>query len=116
MYLANVWKGNIVGLRLLALDMDGTLLTSEKTVSDATWAALGRLADKGVTLALCTGRNALEARWSLEGRQVPSATASLRRVRSRMTSGRETSSMPIQSMLLLPFGSCVLPRQKMRWR
>ena len=27
MYLANVWKGNIVGLRLLVLDMDGTLLT-----------------------------------------------------------------------------------------
>ncbi len=71
MYLANVWRGNIVGFRLLALDMDGTLLTSEKTVSDATWAALGRLADKGVTLALCTGRNALEARWSLGGATGP---------------------------------------------
>ncbi|MGN0070349.1 MAG: HAD family hydrolase [Atopobiaceae bacterium] len=58
-------------LRLLALDMDGTLLTSEKTVSDMTWAALRRLADRGVALALCTGRNALEARWSLGGAAGP---------------------------------------------
>jgi Cof subfamily protein (haloacid dehalogenase superfamily) len=56
-----------VGLRLLALDMDGTLLTSEKTVSRQTQEALCRLADRGVALAFCTGRNADEALWSLGG-------------------------------------------------
>lgn len=60
-----------MGLRLLALDMDGTLLTSEKTVSSSTWAALKRLHEKGVALSLCTGRNAVEALWSLGGTAGP---------------------------------------------
>lgn len=64
-------KGASVGLRLLALDMDGTLLTSQKAVSPKTQEALCRLAERGVALALCTGRNADEALWSLGGTCVP---------------------------------------------
>ena len=41
---------------LLALDMDGTLLTSEKRISPRTREALRRLAESGTPVALCTGR------------------------------------------------------------
>lgn len=46
--------------KLLALDMDGTLLTSQKRVSPRTREALERLAARGIALAYCTGRNVLE--------------------------------------------------------
>jgi HAD superfamily hydrolase (TIGR01484 family) len=47
--------------RLVALDLDGTLLNKEKQVSVANIAALTRLHDLGVGLALCTGRAAPSA-------------------------------------------------------
>ena len=37
-------------------DMDGTLLTSDKQMSDATWAMLDELARHGVEFVPCTGR------------------------------------------------------------
>jgi len=46
--------------KLLALDMDGTLLTSDKRVSPRTRRALELLAEQGIPLAYCTGRNVLE--------------------------------------------------------
>lgn len=46
--------------KLLALDMDGTLLNSQKRVSPRTAQALTRLADRGIPLAFCTGRNRAE--------------------------------------------------------
>ncbi|MDO4537573.1 MAG: Cof-type HAD-IIB family hydrolase [Coriobacteriales bacterium] len=49
-----------MGYKLLTLDMDGTLLTSDKKVSPATRAALEQVAAQGVALAYSTGRNALE--------------------------------------------------------
>lgn len=46
--------------RLLALDMDGTVLTSEKRVSPRTREALQGLSERSVALALATGRNVVE--------------------------------------------------------
>lgn len=46
--------------RLLALDMDGTLLNSHKKVSPKTATALAELAERGVPIAFCTGRNIAE--------------------------------------------------------
>lgn len=46
--------------KLLALDMDGTLLTSDKKVLPRTRNALEQLAERGVPVAFCTGRNVLE--------------------------------------------------------
>lgn len=37
-------------------DMDGTLLTSDKQMSDATWAMLDKLARRGIEFVPCTGR------------------------------------------------------------
>lgn len=37
-------------------DMDGTLLTSNKQMSDATWAMLDELARRGIEFVPCTGR------------------------------------------------------------
>ena len=48
--------------RLLALDMDGTLLDSTKHVRPRTAEALERLAGQGVPLCFCTGRNVAELR------------------------------------------------------
>ncbi|MDO4404509.1 MAG: HAD hydrolase family protein [Atopobiaceae bacterium] len=46
--------------KLLALDMDGTLLTSDKRISDRTSSALRRAAEAGITIVLSTGRAAVE--------------------------------------------------------
>lgn len=46
--------------KLLALDMDGTLLDSHKEVLPATRAALENLASRGVAIAFSTGRNPVE--------------------------------------------------------
>lgn len=46
--------------RLLALDMDGTLLNSRKEISRKTMAAINDLVDRGVAVALCTGRGIAE--------------------------------------------------------
>lgn len=46
--------------KLLALDMDGTLLDSQKRISPRTRTALEELAKRGVALAFSTGRNAKE--------------------------------------------------------
>ncbi|PWW21916.1 hypothetical protein JD79_01058 [Geodermatophilus normandii] len=53
--------------RLIASDMDGTLLRSDDTVSDATVAELERWADDGVPLVLATGR---PPRWMRRIREV----------------------------------------------
>ena len=46
--------------RLLALDMDGTILTSQKTVSPATVKAINNLIKRGTAVTLCTGRGIAE--------------------------------------------------------
>ena len=59
--------------RLIASDMDGTLLRSDDTVGDATVAELRRWQDDGVPVVLATGR---PPRWMHRIRQVlPSGTA-----------------------------------------
>lgn len=44
-----------MNIRLIAFDLDGTLLNSEKTVSPRTKAALTRAAEHGVVLVPATG-------------------------------------------------------------
>jgi HAD superfamily hydrolase (TIGR01484 family) len=44
-------------IRLVALDLDGTTLSTKHEVSDRTKAVLQRLSDKGVTIVLATGRS-----------------------------------------------------------
>ena len=46
--------------KLLALDMDGTLLNSEKKISSRTKAALENLSARGIFIAASTGRNLAE--------------------------------------------------------
>ena len=45
-----------MGIQIILLDLDGTLLTTEKTVSPATRAALDRAAARGIHIVPCTGR------------------------------------------------------------
>jgi len=44
------------GLRLVATDLDGTLLRDDKTISERTRAALRRVQQAGIALVLVTGR------------------------------------------------------------
>lgn len=50
-------------IRLIALDLDGTLLTSRKTVSEKNKKALKEAADRGIQVVLATGRtiNSIQA-------------------------------------------------------
>lgn len=41
---------------MVALDLDGTLLTSDKTISQGNEQALKAIHDEGVKVVLCTGR------------------------------------------------------------
>lgn len=43
--------------RLIALDIDGTLLNSKRELSDATVAAVRHATDRGVLVTVCTGRS-----------------------------------------------------------
>ena len=43
-------------IKILALDMDGTLLNSKKEIPQAHIEAIHQAIDKGVKLVLCTGR------------------------------------------------------------
>ncbi len=54
--------------RLIALDIDGTLLTSRREMTDATVDAVRHAADRGVLVTVCTGRS------------LPSATAAVPRL------------------------------------
>lgn len=45
-----------MAIKLIALDLDGTLLTSQKTISEKNKAALQAARDKGVHVVLTTGR------------------------------------------------------------
>ena len=50
-----------MAIRLIVMDLDGTLLTSEKTVSDYSKDILRRAMAKGVAVTLATGRMLLSA-------------------------------------------------------
>lgn len=43
-------------IKMIALDLDGTLLTSDKTISNANEKALKQLHEAGVKIVICTGR------------------------------------------------------------
>lgn len=45
-----------MSVKIILLDLDGTLLTSDKTISPANYAALARAADMGVHIVPSTGR------------------------------------------------------------
>ena len=45
-----------MGIKLILLDLDGTLLSSEKVISPANYAALARCAGKGIHIVPSTGR------------------------------------------------------------
>ena len=45
-----------MGIRLIASDLDGTLFTDEKTISDETRRTLEEVTEKGILFVPCTGR------------------------------------------------------------
>ena len=55
-------KGKTMDYRLLALDMDGTVLTSEKVISPRTDAAIRRAMAAGKEVLFATGRAPAEMR------------------------------------------------------
>ena len=50
------YRGGMDGIRLVASDLDGTLLRPDETVSERTRAALAAVRDAGITVVLVTGR------------------------------------------------------------
>lgn len=55
-------NGKATKYRLLSLDMDGTVLNSQKHVSPGNAQAISDLVKRGGNVTLCTGRNILELR------------------------------------------------------
>lgn len=52
-----------MAIRLIVMDLDGTLLTSEKNVSDYSKQVLGRAMKKGVAVTVATGRMLISANY-----------------------------------------------------
>ena len=46
-------------IKLIAIDLDGTLLNNEKQITPRTKLALQRAKEKGVKVVLCTGNGSL---------------------------------------------------------
>ena len=86
--------------RLLALDMDGTLLTSEKRVSHGTFEALRKLAARGVPIAFSTGRNLAEMNAYVEALPfIPYASLMSGAYTFDLGEGRVLSRRPIETEL-----------------
>ena len=49
-------RRNFMAYKLIALDMDDTLLTSDKTVSEYNQAAIQKALQQGIKVVLCSGR------------------------------------------------------------
>ena len=69
--------------QLVALDMDGTIFRSDRTISPKMQETLRRLIQQGVQVVLCTGRiyttaNRWAAQWGLEGPIICSNGANIR--------------------------------------
>jgi 5-amino-6-(5-phospho-D-ribitylamino)uracil phosphatase len=64
-------RGQGMKYRLLAIDLDGTLLDSSGRISDANRAAVRRARDAGVLVALCTGRGLTESRGVISALEHP---------------------------------------------
>ncbi len=65
------------GIRLLALDVDGTLVTGGNRVSEPTREALGRVAEAGVEIVISTGRRYRTTRAAIEALGLPAAAVCL---------------------------------------
>lgn len=58
-------------IRLIALDLDGTLLMRQKTISPEDIGAVAKAGQSGITIALCTGRNYADARYFAKTLGIP---------------------------------------------
>ncbi|MCW1006882.1 HAD hydrolase family protein, partial [Streptococcus anginosus] len=43
-------------IKLIAIDLDGTLLRDDKTISEANAATIRRAVEAGIEVVICTGR------------------------------------------------------------
>lgn len=69
--------------RLVALDMDGTIFRSDRTISPRMEQVLNRLGQQGIQVVLCTGRiyttaNRWAAQWGIDGPIICSNGANVR--------------------------------------
>lgn len=55
-YIMIIHKGDVAMYKLIAIDLDGTLLDSKKTVSQENIRSIKNAMNKGVRVAICTGR------------------------------------------------------------
>lgn len=61
--LCSVKEGDILKYKMIAMDMDGTLLNNSKEVSEFSKEVLDRAAEEGIKLVVCTGRIFTSARF-----------------------------------------------------
>lgn len=59
------------GYRLIAIDLDGTLLTSDKRITPRTRKVLHRAVETGMLILICTGRGLPQSMEVLEGIDIP---------------------------------------------
>jgi Cof subfamily protein (haloacid dehalogenase superfamily) len=83
-------------IRLICIDVDGTLVGTSGTVAPDTWAAAERMRDRGVRLAICSGRPAFGHTRGFAERLDPTGWHVFQNGASVVDIGRgETRSRPI---------------------
>ncbi|KXZ17154.1 hypothetical protein AXI59_14135 [Bacillus nakamurai] len=58
-------------MKLIAIDLDGTLLNTDSVISPENRAALKRADEAGILVAICTGRATFDVKALLEGLDIP---------------------------------------------
>lgn len=58
-------------MKLIAIDLDGTLLNKESIISNENRAAIKRALDAGILVTICTGRATFDVKALLEGLDIP---------------------------------------------
>lgn len=87
-------------LKLIASDMDGTLLNDRMTVSDANIAAIERANEAGVEFVVATGRGLSEAQPLVSGLKVKPAFITLNGARVFSENGELLVDLPIPRELI----------------
>jgi Cof subfamily protein (haloacid dehalogenase superfamily) len=84
-------------IQLLAVDVDGTLVTTEGGVSDPTRAALHRLRGTGVEVAIATGRRYRNAQGAIGALGLPAPAVCLGGALVKGADGRTLHAQPLEA-------------------
>ena len=104
-----------MAIRLVAVDVDGTLVTADQRVLPRVQAAAQRALEHGIQLVLCTGRAPGECWYILDALpQIRYAVTQTGAIAQDLKTGETLYHCPLSLSISSPAALCITP--KSRWR